>query len=64
MLDTVVYRAGDQVGSWSYAALGALGLKLAGIAIVAVPLCAVWIWLSNWLGQRQQQREAEAAAKL
>ncbi len=63
MLDTVVYRAGDQVGSWSYAAMGALGLKLAGIAVVAVPLCAIWVWLSNWLGQRQQQREAEAAAK-
>jgi AAA family ATP:ADP antiporter len=53
-LDTAVYRAGDQVGSWSYAVLSAIGLALAGISLVAVPLSALWIALSYWLGRRQE----------
>ncbi|MSP89862.1 MAG: MFS transporter [Alphaproteobacteria bacterium] len=53
-LDTVVYRAGDQVGSWSYALMGAIGLALAGISLAAVPLSALWIALSYWLGRRQE----------
>ena len=40
-IDTFVYRAGDQVGAWSYALLGGLGLGVAGIAWVAVPLSAL-----------------------
>ena len=53
-LDTAVYRAGDQVGSWSYAVLSAIGLALAGISLVAIPLSALWIALSYWLGRRQE----------
>ena len=53
-LDTAVYRAGDQVGSWSYALLSTIGLALAGISLVAVPLSALWIALSYWLGRRQE----------
>jgi AAA family ATP:ADP antiporter len=53
-LDTVVYRAGDQVGSWSYALMGAIGLALTGISLVAVPLSGLWIVLSFWLGRRQE----------
>ena len=26
-IDTVIYRLGDQVGAWSYAGLGAVGLR-------------------------------------
>lgn len=65
-IDTVVYRGGDQVASWSYAGLLALGLGLTGIALVAVPLSAAWLGLSVWLGRRQakHQRETEAAAAL
>ncbi|HEU0070221.1 MAG TPA: MFS transporter [Alphaproteobacteria bacterium] len=59
-LDTAVYRAGDQIGSWSYALMGTLGLAMAGISAVAVPISAVWIALSWWLGRRQE-RTAEAA---
>jgi AAA family ATP:ADP antiporter len=52
-IDTVVYRAGDQVGSWSYLGLSALGLGIAGVALVAVPLSALWLANSLWLGRRQ-----------
>ena len=52
-IDTFVYRAGDQVGAWSYAALGWLGLTMAGISFFAVPLGVIWCALSVWLGRRQ-----------
>jgi AAA family ATP:ADP antiporter len=52
-IDTVVYRAGDQVGSWSYLLLGSLGLGIAGVALVAVPLSVLWLVNSLWLGRRQ-----------
>ncbi|BCS34247.1 MFS transporter [Luteitalea sp. TBR-22] len=59
-IDTVVYRLGDQVGAWAYAALGWLGLTLSGIAWVAVPVSAVWLANAFWLGRRQE-RLARAA---
>jgi AAA family ATP:ADP antiporter len=52
-IDTVVYRAGDQVGSWSYLLLSSFGLGIAGVAVVAVPLSAAWLAISLWLGRRQ-----------
>ncbi len=52
LIDTVVYRVGDQLGAWSSAALTWLGLGIAGIAYTAAPLAAVWLVLSLWLGRR------------
>jgi len=57
-IDTVVYRGGDAVSAWAYAGLKAVGLNLAGIALVAVPLAAVWGWISFKLGKRQTQLAA------
>ena len=62
-IDTVVYRLGDQVGAWSYAGLGLLGLTLAGIAWVAVPLSLVWLMNALWLGWRQNSLQAKQAAE-
>jgi AAA family ATP:ADP antiporter len=56
-IDTVVYRTGDQMASWSYAGLTAIGLGITSIAWFAVPLSAIWIALSFWLG-RQQVKES------
>ena len=52
-IDTVVYRGGDQLGSWSYAGLLSSGLGIGGMAIVAIPISAVWLLLSLWLGKKQ-----------
>jgi AAA family ATP:ADP antiporter len=52
-IDTFVYRAGDQVGAWSYAVLGWFGLTMTGISFVAVPLAVIWCFLSVWLGRKQ-----------
>ncbi|MGH7887999.1 MAG: NTP/NDP exchange transporter [Candidatus Binatia bacterium] len=61
-IDTVVYRLGDQVGAWSYAGLGALGLAMTGISLVAVPISIAWLVNSLWLGRRQKGIEAELAS--
>ena len=42
-IDTVIYRTGDQVGAWSFAALGFLGLAMTGVSIVAIPISIAWL---------------------
>ncbi len=53
-IDTFVYRLGDQVGAWSWAALSALGLGISGISLAALPLSAIWFALALWLGKRMK----------
>jgi AAA family ATP:ADP antiporter len=55
LIDTFVYRTGDQIGAWSYSGLRALGLQLTGISFVAVPLTALWCGLCFWLGKKQSE---------
>ena len=54
-IDTVIYRTGDQVGAWSFAALGFLGLALTGISVVAVPISIAWLMNALWLGRKQER---------
>jgi AAA family ATP:ADP antiporter len=56
-IDTVVYRMGDQVGAWSYAALGLLGFAVTGVAVVAVPVSLAWVVNALWLGRKQNALE-------
>ena len=60
--DTFVYRLGDQVGAWSYTAIGALGFGLSGLAATMVPVSVAWVLLGLWLGTRQARLRAAAAA--
>jgi AAA family ATP:ADP antiporter len=60
-IDTAVYRTGDQVGAWSYAAIGAAGIGVAGAAFIAVVLSALWLVNSLWLGKRQEVLAKEQA---
>ncbi len=62
-IDTVIYRLGDQVGAWSYAGLGLLGLALPGIAVAAVPLSFIWLINAVWLGRKQNFLEIRQAAE-
>ena len=57
-IETFVYRAGDQVGAWTYAGFAALGLGVSGAAYSAVPFALVWLVLGLWLGRRQAQLAA------
>jgi AAA family ATP:ADP antiporter len=54
-LDTFVYRAGDVAGAQLEGALGRLGMGLAAVASVALPLAIVWAGLGLWLGRTQQR---------
>ncbi len=54
-LDTAVFRGGDLVGAWIYRGLKGMGLDLAGVAVVAVPLAAAWMALVVFLGRKQDE---------
>jgi AAA family ATP:ADP antiporter len=47
------------VSGWAFAGLTALGLGTTGIALVALPLCAVWIAVALHLGRRQAARRGD-----
>ncbi len=61
LLDTVAYRGGDALSAWAYAGLRALGLGLGVLALLAVPVTAMWAWLAHRLGQRQEALAAAAS---
>ncbi len=58
LIDVVVYRGSDALYSWVFDSLQAAGLKLGGIALVALPLAAGWLVLSAALGRAQESRSA------
>ena len=62
-IDTAVYRTGDQVGAWSVALLRWAGLGTAGVALVAIPIAALWLLDALWLGRRQELLAAEQEAE-
>lgn len=53
LIDTFVYRSGDQIAAWSYTALGWMGLTMAAIAFLVAPLAGVWLLIGLWLGRKQ-----------
>ncbi|HXN42813.1 MAG TPA: MFS transporter [Xanthobacteraceae bacterium] len=59
-IDTVVYRAGDQVGAWSFTLLSSrLGMGSREIGLAAVILSAIWLVNGLWLGRKQDMMAAE-----
>ena len=62
-IDTIVYRAGDQVGAWSFTALTAwLGTDAGEIGLAAIALAAVWFVNGLWLGRRQDAMASRGEA--
>ncbi len=53
-IDTVVYRGGDAVSGWVFAALTALGLGLSAIAFIAVPVAMLWLATGLAVGKKQE----------
>jgi ATP:ADP antiporter, AAA family len=62
-IDTFVYRGGDAVGAQTEGLLGRLGMGLAALASVAIPLAIVWAALGIWLG-RVQERARDTGAQI
>jgi AAA family ATP:ADP antiporter len=61
LIDTVIYRAGDQVGAWSVTLLRAVGMGSAQVSFAAIPLAALWLVNALWLGRRQERLAARQA---
>lgn len=59
LIDTFVYRVGDQVGAWANGVLLWLGFGITGIAFTAVPLAAAWLALALWLGRRYRTLQGQ-----
>jgi AAA family ATP:ADP antiporter len=53
-IDTVVYRAGDQIGAWTYALVAMVGFGHSVLAGIAMMLAALWLINAWWLGRRQE----------
>jgi AAA family ATP:ADP antiporter len=48
-IDAAVYRGGDLLSGWIYAALAALGMSVAAIALTAAPVAMFWALLGRKL---------------
>jgi AAA family ATP:ADP antiporter len=59
-IDTAVYRGGDAVSSWVFTGLKAMGLTIANIALIAVPLSLLWAWVSFRMGRWQRKISDES----
>jgi AAA family ATP:ADP antiporter len=62
VIDTVVYRLGDQAGAWSYTLVGFMGWGGGALPLLAIPLSAIWLINAIWLGRRQEELAAHAPA--
>jgi AAA family ATP:ADP antiporter len=58
VIDTLVYRAGDAIGAWAFAALTAIGFGLSGVASIGVAIALLWFMLALWLGRTEERRAA------
>ena len=54
VIDLVVFRGGDAVSGWLFAALRGAGLELGAISLATVPVTAVWLALALLLGRRHE----------
>jgi len=59
-IDTLVYRAGDQVGAWGYQAISLLGVAALPLTFISMLLATLWAGLSLLLGRAQQKKVAKA----
>ena len=58
VIDIVVYRGGDMMTAWFHTALREVfTLSLAGVAIVAAVIAAIWAATGAWLGRTYQQHK-------
>jgi ATP:ADP antiporter, AAA family len=62
MIDVVVLRGSDAVYAPLFDGMQALGLKIGGIALCALPVAIGWLVLSMRLGRTQERRAIELGA--
>jgi len=62
VIDLVVFRGGDAVSGWLFAALRGAGLDPGLISLVTVPVMAGWFALALGLGRLHERRSAAEAS--
>lgn len=55
-IDTVVYRGGDALSGWMFAAFGAMALSPWIMIALTMPFAAAWLWSCMGLGAMQEER--------
>lgn len=55
-IDTVVYRGGDAMSGWMFAAFGAMALSPWMMIALTLPFAVAWLWSCMGLGQMQEER--------
>ena len=60
VIDLVVFRGGDAVSGWLFAALRGAGLEPGGISLATVPVTAAWLALALALGRVHERRAARS----
>ncbi len=55
-IDAAVYRGGDLVNGWAYAGMAFLGLGVAAIALISVPIMGIWMAIGVFLGRIQEEK--------
>jgi len=63
VIDIVVFRGGDAVSGWLFAALRGAGLEPGAISLATVPITAAWLTLALALGRAHERRTREAASR-
>jgi ATP:ADP antiporter, AAA family len=58
VIDLVVFRGGDALSGWLFAALRGAGLDLGMISLLTVPVTAGWLALALALGRNHERRSA------
>jgi AAA family ATP:ADP antiporter len=56
VIDNIVFRGGDALSGWLFAALRGAGLELGAISLVSVPVSAGWLALALVLGRMHERR--------
>ncbi len=59
-VETAIYRSGDAIAAWT---IVLSGIGISGIAVVCIPIAAVWAVISLWIG-REYNRRNESSSSL
>jgi AAA family ATP:ADP antiporter len=63
VIDLVVFRGGDAVSGWLFAALRGAGMEPGTISLVTVPVTAAWLALALALGRTHERRTPKSTSQ-
>ncbi|HET6629844.1 MAG TPA: MFS transporter [Woeseiaceae bacterium] len=61
-VETAVWRASDLIAVWSVRLLSGAGMAITGVALLCVPIAAVWGLLVFWIGREYRRRDVREEA--